>query len=295
MSENQWEQGESHVPVVETASGTTDPSNSRSGHSAYVITALAIGLMLLMGMGLSSCMGFVAEVAANSMEESGSYGGDTTWLYEDDGEGLDEDNFDFFEHLEDEVPDDNGLNTERVDDSFIPSDHAGEGEATSAKDVLAGEMAMYDTTIDSMLSAMSYANADSEVRNYVRSLVIEDRDASSKLHQKLRESAWADGDLTEAIANAQTVSSDTIDALKALEMPDVKNGSAKKAKRKMEQGRDAAVKRWEAISDELEMLSGKLDGEVDPDDVEQAEAAVSEATAQAAENLRDALSASRSL
>ncbi len=43
------------APIMESASGTTDPDNQNSGPGAYIIVALVLGVLLILTASLSSC------------------------------------------------------------------------------------------------------------------------------------------------------------------------------------------------------------------------------------------------
>lgn len=61
------------TPTIESPSGTTDPDNSNSGPAAYVIFAVAIGLLVLLLLGVSSCVGAIGSiVSAHAGEPSGA-------------------------------------------------------------------------------------------------------------------------------------------------------------------------------------------------------------------------------
>lgn len=61
------------TPTIESPSGTTDPDNSNSGPAAYVIFAVAIGLLVLLLLGVSSCVSAIGSiVSAHAGEPSGA-------------------------------------------------------------------------------------------------------------------------------------------------------------------------------------------------------------------------------
>ncbi|HIZ17744.1 MAG TPA: hypothetical protein IAA22_01340 [Candidatus Olsenella stercoravium] len=61
------------TPTIESPSGTTDPDNSNSGPAAYVIFTLAAGLLVLLLLGVSSCVGAIGSiVSAHAGEPSGA-------------------------------------------------------------------------------------------------------------------------------------------------------------------------------------------------------------------------------
>ena len=98
-TEDQGEGG-SRPPVVESASGTTDPENSSSGIGAYVIFGVAVALLAVLCLGVSSCTGMLGTLAAQSYDRS--YGHDL------DGFGHDNPYDEFYDEFYDELlsPDD---------------------------------------------------------------------------------------------------------------------------------------------------------------------------------------------
>lgn len=82
-------------PIIESASGTTDPNNRHSGAGAYVIFAIAVALLALLLFSVTSCVNALGPLVASSYEEDvfGPYGSDELdWL---------DDEYEFMEDLED--------------------------------------------------------------------------------------------------------------------------------------------------------------------------------------------------
>lgn len=50
--------------VIESASGTTDPDNSRSGAGAYVVFLVVVGLLLALVTSASGCVGWLVGAVA---------------------------------------------------------------------------------------------------------------------------------------------------------------------------------------------------------------------------------------
>ena len=71
-------------PVIESASATTDPANAQSGPFAYVVSALAVLLLVLLVSGFTGCAASVGRFAL----EGGAGAYDTAYPqrydYEDD-------------------------------------------------------------------------------------------------------------------------------------------------------------------------------------------------------------------
>lgn len=278
-------QGRPKTPVIETAAGTTDPENSKSGNKAYAIAAAALVALLVVGTGLSGCIHFVGDIVGLGMS---SYENDTYaqpyQQYYEDNDGYD----DPLEFLDDYIEDedsytyyDNGQ--PRQDD--IPASANGK---VSSKDALGSELAMYQSTIDSVLAQSSYANAQQAVRTFVRTLVLADRDASSEIAASLHSAAWNDKDISQAISDAKQKADDTIKALQEEQLPEVVGEKAKDVKEHLEAGRKQAIARWEAVSSELDLLGSAE--EVDSSALSEVETSVIEATQDAAEYFAQAMS-----
>ena len=72
-------------PVIESASGTTDPRNSDSGSTAYVVFGVVVALLALLAMSVSSCSTALGSIAGSSYLWEGE-GYDDAW---DEGYGTD--------------------------------------------------------------------------------------------------------------------------------------------------------------------------------------------------------------
>ncbi|WP_077598060.1 hypothetical protein [Olsenella urininfantis] len=68
---------EAPEPVIESASATTSPDNMNSGNSAYVITAVGLGLVLLLCMGVAGCVSNLVTDGVGILEQ--------LWYYDYDG------------------------------------------------------------------------------------------------------------------------------------------------------------------------------------------------------------------
>lgn len=286
-----FDEGQPQDPrIIETASGTTSPSNSDSGGFAYVIAVVAVALSLLIGTGLSGCMSLV-----NGFIEYEYIGGQPDY-------STDTYDFDYDFDFDDEA---NPFYNDYLPEDFLENFGTEDGDGSSTvtvttpqsstlEEALGDSLAMYDTTIDSLLPAMSYANANPDVRGYVRDIVLVDRDASSELHNVLRSAAWGDVEVSEALALASEKAEATAEELREKELPTIEGDNAAEASRQLELGRSAAIDRWEAIASELELLAGAEDS-VDMALLEEADAQVATAASDAASAFGEALSASASL
>jgi hypothetical protein len=256
-----------------------------------VIAAVAIALMLLVGTGLSGCMSLVSTLVEDELSggdyytsptDSNDNGYNYDYDYDFDDSFFNEDfTFeDILEHLENEEQ-----------GGTVPVNTT---EPSSVEQVLGGSLAMYDTTIDSLLPAMSYANANPTVRDYVRDVVLVDRDASSELHGILLSAAWGETELSEALAQAGEKAEATAEELRDKQLPTFEGAGAAEASRQLELGRTAAIYRWAAIASELEAMAGMQDA-VDTTSLSDADAEVASAANDAATAFGAALSASASL
>ena len=138
---------------IETASGTTSADNARSGNLAYVIALIAIVACLAMGFVMRGCTRLMVEVLEDEHRRSGHS------EYEQ-----------FIEnYLNDELDHDDRVYTDgqngRPDAS--PNDPSTQGGTLEVKDVLGSSLAIYDDTIDSLLAASDYANAQRGVSDAV--------------------------------------------------------------------------------------------------------------------------------
>ena len=78
-------------PVIESASATTSPDNANSGPFAYVVFGVVIGLLVLLGVGISSCASALAAFApqdGRGYADEDTYGEPTD--SPDDYEGLED-------------------------------------------------------------------------------------------------------------------------------------------------------------------------------------------------------------
>ena len=277
-------QGRPKTPIIETAAGTTDPDNAKSGNKAYVIALAALVALLIFGTGISGCINFVNDIVGWGVY---GYENDTyaqPYQQHEDNDGYD----DPLEFLYDYMDDTDG-NT-YYDNGQPKHDDASTSmnKKVSAKDALGAELAMYQTTIDALLAHSSYANAQQPVRTFVRALVLVDRDASSEIATSLHSAAWNDKDITQALSDAKQKAEDTVKALQEEELPEVAGGKAKDVKDCLESGRKHAIERWEAVSSELELLESAE--ELDSSALTEAEKRVTDAAQSAAEDFAQAMS-----
>lgn len=257
--------------TIETASGTTSPDNAKSGKGAYIIAGIAVLVCLALGSCVSGCMNVFSMALDEVMSEEPD-------PFDIDPYEKDLEDYDLFPFTFD---DDEGS---QGDGGYSSGDVGGTVEV---KQVLGGDLSAYSVTIDSLLFASDYANAESSVRTSVREIVLADRNASSELANMLHSAAWGDKDLSEALAQASELAAQTTETIRATSLPTVEGGNAAEISRGLEKGKSAAVERWTAISAELELLS--QGDEVSYSDLAQADDAVAQAAEDAASEFSGAL------
>ena len=76
MYQQQNGYGPSKQPI-ETASATTSPDNSNSGYFAYIITGVAIVLLTVVTLGITTCTGYVMNEAFDEIGDDW----DEAWRY----------------------------------------------------------------------------------------------------------------------------------------------------------------------------------------------------------------------
>lgn len=274
------------VPVIETASGTTSPDNSKSGSFAYIVALITVIALGLMGTALSSCVRFTGDMfqEAYTQDLSDNSGDD---FFDDDffnddffnDEFFDEDYFDQYDN-QDEVTDTG------------QSEGLGLGSHT-VKDVLSGDLKLYSLTIDSSLPASAYANAQQPVRSFVRELVVADRDATADIATELRTTAWSDGDIAAAIQNAKARADQAVEEIRAMQMPETTGENASTISHGLEVGKSDALKRWEAIVAELDLFASR--DTIMSSELRSVDNDLQDATYNAAESFSSALSDSASI
>lgn len=254
--------------VVETASGTTDTDNGKSGGLAYGIAIVAIVVSFGVGNALRGCVNLIADVGSNYVSQHG----DIQTLIDDDG------NSD-----RDWWLDDNGSESQN-DEQRTDTDSSVD---VTVEELVGGNLNMFGYTIDAHLGASAYANAQQSVSTFARGLVVCDRDASSDIATTLRNAAWGSGKMSDALDEASKKATATIEALRALEIPEVGGKHAESIAGDLKDAREDAIERWEAISDELALLARSE--RLSADDISDHERNVAKATDEAVENLAEAL------
>ncbi len=234
--------------VVETASATTSSDNSNSGPFAYIITAVAVGLLVVGTLAIGACTSAIATTALSRTTQS------TTTLpnsqydtlpYDDFTmpQDLNEDWEQWLEEYENMYGDANSSNTDQ------------RTGAASVQDVLGFSLAPYGSTIDAELSASDYAGVSNELRDYVRGFVKADKDYTSNVCTCLNEAARDEEARSERIKAALTTCEEAKEHFSSLEVFDVKDGDAESSKENLTFAKEAAVERWTELYNELALLN----------------------------------------
>lgn len=266
--------------VVETASGTTSPSNAQSGNLAYIIAGLTVLGLLVLGLGMRGCVSFIGDAVLQDyayeevMEPYGQEDGFDLDTEED--EYGDEDLFGDIFGEEETTDEQQGLHIE--DDEL------------TAQDALALDLAIYSATIDNNLAASAYGNAEKSISTFARALVLKDKNASDEIGKSLRGVTWGQGDTSEAIAAARELATATAEDIRQMELPKAQGEKAREVSHSLERGRSKAVERWEAIATELTVLDST--DAISSTELIAADDDVASAAGEAAEALASALSAS---
>ena len=227
------------APVIETAAGTTSSDNKRSGNLAYVIAAVTIVVLGLIGAGMGGCIRLASDIAEHNYD-SDSLNYNESFPFEDD----------FFDEFNDM---DNGQDT-----NPFGQDDQGNGYdkgTNQVKDVLGDNLNLYSLTIDSRLPAMDYANSQQPVREFVRDIVVIDRNATSDIATTLRNASWNDGDIKAALAEARTKADEAVELIRNEQMPTASGDKASSISHSLEVGKSNALKRWEAIIAQLDLFA----------------------------------------
>lgn len=248
---------------IETASATTSPDNANSGNAAYLITVVALAVLLALSVGLSGCLGTL--VGASLAEEYASSDASTP---DGLGDGIS------LEDLERLLGGGSG-DAGSQDPSDVPSE-------LSQSDALDLSLSLYDTTVDDGVDATAYAGVPSDVRSYVRSLLTADRDASSELARCLNAAARGDDDT--AMQEAVEAAASGRVAIEGIEERSFGDDALDQA---LAEARQDTLDRWDAIASEVQLLD--TDGTISYDDLESADQEVVDRTDDAAQAFSEAL------
>ena len=149
-------------------------------------------------------------------------------------------------------------------------------------------LAAAHTDLDSSLPAFTYANADSEVSSYVRSLAQLDASCAHEVDMLLRSAARDDAHAPEKIAEAQARIDAYAAQAAALAMPKTQSDAVAEA---LAAASEDLAGRYRYMKSELELLLG--DDDIDFNTLVETDRAIRESTDAAASSLEEALKLSK--
>jgi hypothetical protein len=274
--------------VVESASATTSRDNENSGPFAYIITAVALGVLLLFSVVGAGCMSIIFTSAAVYRGDgtSGTYG----TMSPDYNRDLDFDDY-FDDELEEIL--ERYADPTRTHGTMDSSKDKDKGENASGSendaavsDVLDFNIAPYEPSIEAGVSATSYAGVPEEVHTFVRSVVTTDSTNTKELVVYLDNAAKMEDVRAEKIAAAKQLCSSAKASLGAFEVPsaDVIGGDAAE---KLSVALGKAQERWNLLEQEIALLD--TTGKVDTKKLWELDEQVLQATEDAADKLEDAM------
>ena len=267
---------------IESASGTTSPDNSNSGYFAYIVTAICVVLIIFLSAAATGCIKNAASLAVGLTNFS-TDNVDVKVVTPEGERDLDDFDGDSFEDYFYEVfgvPYSDPSSRDR-------SDRDSNSDKTyTPLEVLSLNLCIYGDTVNDLVSANAYAGSDADVRDFVRSLIIADRDSTSELIYELRAAGRDEEDFDASIENACAIAEDVLDALDAVETPDADETT----QAYLDEAIDDLKGRWEGIDYLMEAL--KVDGELSYDDLVKIDDAIYDSTVEAADALEAALHAS---
>ena len=292
MDEQIYEQAynQAQQQPIESASGTTSPNNANSGPFAYIVTIVCVVLLILLSAVAAGCARNTVRLALDAAKDSLEDGiieieTDADELPEEIfGEDFDGDSFeDYFERVFGESPD-SFYGRPRTDgrDSDTP------GATYTPIEVLGLDLSIYDNDVNDLVSASAYAGTDAEVKEFVRELVLADRDANDELIRELRAAARNEDEFAERLEGTVGFAYDFIDSLDdyGSEVPSPNDETENLLNDAMEH----LENRWYRIIDFMSVLENG--DELDIDTLEELDAAVYDETKDAAKSFEDALAAS---
>lgn len=227
--------------IIETASATTSKDNENSGPFAYIITVVAIVLLIvfcLVGVGCTSVI-----VAALSGSND-SYGSPMSMPYGTRGDDLDSELEDLLERYY------NMPNDSKSGDSKSSE----KSNEASVAEVLDFSLAPYGTNIEGEVGANSYAGAPAEVRDFVRNVVEADEEYTRQLVVLLNNAANKEDDREAKIKEAMQLCSDAQGAFDQLQLPALEKDQNGEVADQLGTGKTNAINRWKYLGDEIALL-----------------------------------------
>ncbi len=271
--------------VIETASATTSKDNENSGPFAYVITAVAIGALLVLSLASAGCVAAIVGVASQGISSSGRNSTYTPYSAPNENLNLDDMyNMDFEEFLKQY---ENELNGYGGTNGSTSSSNKRESGTAPVADVLDYQIAPFGDTIDDCLSASAYAGTPTEVRDFVRKVVSTDKDHATKLQTLLNSISNDDSQQADKLKEAASICDEANKAIAALEVPSIPNDSNGTAKDTLGTAKSEAAHRWELMKAEIDVIASG--DEVDTKKLWRADEDVVDSTEEAASLLEDAM------
>ena len=281
--------GQTQPSVMESASGTTSSTNSQSGPAAYIVTLVCVILMFALCFAVTSCAKDAFAFAINVAEEGFSGMGER-YYYPEDFENIDvpyfdEDfNGDSFEDYFNQIFGDTYGTVDNRNRRNRDSD-TNNVEYTPLE-LLYLNLSIYDDTIDEYVSANAYAGTDANVKDFVRELVLTDREATEDIIRQFRAAARDEEDFDAHIKEAREIAVAAYNEMASMDMPECST----ETQEYLEEASNSVHQRWTAVFDLLDMLEG--DKSVSYDDISKLDEIMYDETVNAASALEDALKAS---
>lgn len=271
--------------VIETASATTSKDNQNSGSFAYVITAVAIGALLVLSLGSAGCVAAIVGAAAQEASTGGH--GSTYAPHSNPNSNLNLDdmyNMDFEEFMRQYENELNGYGSTNGSSS---SSNKRESGTAPVEDVLDYRIAPYGDTIDDVLGANAYAGAPTEVRDFVRKIVSTDEDYADKLQALLHATAKDKSSREAKLKEASDLCDEANKAIAALEVPSIGGSNGASVKDMLGSAKSEAAHRWELMKAEVAIIASG--DEIETKKLWRADEDVVDSTEEAASLLEDAM------
>lgn len=266
--------------VVESASATTSPDNSNSGPFAYIIIGVTLAIVLVLSLIGAGCTSTIITAAAQHYTSTSTYSHDP------------------YSDMLDDLYDDDSLSFEEWLDrySYGMDGYGGpsnEGPVTvSVGDALDYDLSAYSLNIDQKVSASAYAGTPDAVRDFVRTLLSVDADCTNRLAACLNVAATDEAARADKLNEAKAICDEAHNAINDLALPELENDSNGEVKDLLGTAKDHAIKRWDSLREELDLLSAT---EVDKSKLWELDNQVTAATTDAGTQLENAMSRAASL
>lgn len=235
----------------ETASATTDSDNSKSGPFAYIVTGIAVALILIVAAVSSSCASLFAAGIASQEKASGGYTlNDPTGEFPFDGENSDLDKL--LEQYYDEMEDLTGTQGTGTTGTNSPNNQS--GSYATVAEALGFDLTVYGTTIDDMVSANAYAGVPAEVHDFVRTLVDKDEDYTKQVTDTLYAALNDEGARAAKVKEAIELCKKASQEFSGMTVPEVKGATDGNVKDVLGDALSSTMDRWNSLERELAIL-----------------------------------------